>query len=206
MLIVLIGPDGCGKTTLANKLVEKMHERGRRSYFFEMTFGIIPRFRDIASFIMRRKVGRSHETGALLAGMSYPPNSPTRALVYAVWYGLDYLAGRWKYRKELKSDLVLFARYSYDYAFQRAYMRMPNFGTRLIFACAPQPDFVFTIYRGANEIFSQKPELSPSEIERQQRAIKKLLCNRSNFYVLDGSRGVEATLRDLLAIIDVDRR
>lgn len=201
MLIVFIGPDGCGKTTIATRVRDCLNKQGERTFFFELNYGILPRFRDIASFVLRRKIGKIHAPGDYLAGMEQKPNRPLKGALYMIWYGLDYAIGGIRYKSSGKETSVIFARYVYDYAFQRSYSRVPSFFSRLMMVMAPKPDLVFTIGRNPEEIFLGKPELTIEEIKRQQDSIITLLAGKPNFHVLDGSAGIEVTVVQALALI-----
>lgn len=201
MLIVFIGPDGCGKTTVATRVKESLEEEGQKVHFFELNYCILPRFRDMASFVLRRKVGRAHEPGEHLAGMKGLPNAPFKAMIYMLWYGLDYFIGRFRYKASAKGQSVVFARYVYDYGYQRAYCRAPKLVYSIMLLMAAKPDFVFTIDRDGEEIFACKPELSVEEIKRQQNSIKSLMAHKPYFHVLDGNHGVDATVASALALI-----
>lgn len=202
MLIVFIGPDGCGKTTVATAVAKRLRERSVCVRFFELNFGILPRFRDIAGFLLRRPVGQSHAPGEYLAGMKQASNTPAKGAVYMLWYGFDYFLGRLRYRSFLKCEAVIFARYVYDYGYQRAYARVPRPFLSLMLRLAPTPDHVFTIDRVSERIFEGKPELTVEEIRRQQQCIVRLLAGKSYFHILDGNRGVEDTVARALAIIE----
>lgn len=202
MLIVFIGPDGCGKTTVATRVKMHLEENGASTCLFELNYGILPRFRDIASFLLRRKIGKSHEPGEYLAGMKHSPNTPLRSTAYMLWYALDYFIGRFKYNSSGNDQHVIFARFVYDYGYQRAYSRAPRMIYRLMLTLAPKPDFVFTINRDGKEIFTGKPELTVEEIRRQQESISSLLADKPYFHVLDGKQGVDATVASALSLIE----
>jgi thymidylate kinase len=201
MLIVFIGPDGSGKTTIATHVAENLQKNGELIEFFELNYGILPRIRDILAFFLRREVGTKHAPGEQYAGMKGRPNSPLRASVYMLWYGLDYFVGRFKYSASKPGQSVIFARFVYDYVYQRAYQRAPRIIYRLMALLAPKPDLVFTIARDPEEIFAGKPELTIEEILRQQDSIITLLAGKPYFHVLDGSAGIEVTVAQALALI-----
>lgn len=201
MLIVFIGPDGSGKTTIATLVADNLRKNDEEVEFFELNYGILPRFRDIAGFFLRRQVGTKHAPGARYAGMKRRPNSPLRASVYMLWYGLDYFVGRFKYPASKPGHSVIFARFVYDYVYQRAYQRAPGIIFRMMAFLAPKPDLVFSIARNPEEIFAGKPELTIQEIQRQQDSITTLLAGKPYFHVLDGNAGIELTAAEAIALI-----
>jgi energy-coupling factor transporter ATP-binding protein EcfA2 len=202
MLIVFVGPDGCGKTTVANAVVKYLTLKSVHEVrFFEMNFGILPRFRDIASTFLRRPVGVYHTPGEFMGGMNNSPNSVFRGGIYVLWYSLDYMLGGFFYRKLIRNEAVVFARYAYDYGYQRSFSRLPSIFHRFIISVSPKPDFIFTIERNAYDIFRDKPELDVGEISNQQQRIVSMLSNNPNFYVLDGNLGKKATIERAISII-----
>lgn len=182
-------------------MAQALQSEGEQVDFFELNYGILPRFRDVAGFFLRRKVGTRHAPGELHAGMKARPSSPLRASVYMLWYGLDYFLGRFRHPTNRPGKSVIFARFLYDYAYQRAYQRAPRMMFRCMAWLAQKPKFVFTIERNPHEIFAGKPELTVEEIQRQQDSITSLLAGKPNFHVLDGSGGVEDTVAQALALI-----
>ena len=203
MLIVFIGPDGCGKTTVANAVVSHLsHNKAVDVRFFELNFGVLPRFRDVAALIFRRSFGKNHTPGERLGGMKAAPNSPFRAGFYILWYALDYILGGLLHRKAISDGVVVFARYSYDYGYQRSYKRAPRFMRDFMIYLSPRPDLVFTIDREADEIFRMKPELDVNEIRVQQEKIAMMLSGNPRFHILDGRQGIQATVARALSIIE----
>jgi thymidylate kinase len=202
VLIAFIGPDGCGKTTVAVAVVDHLTQKGIDVRFFEMNFGVLPRFRDIAATFLRRPTGRSHLPGEHMAGMRHRPNAPFRGVVYMLWYTLDYVLGGIRYRRQIRTGAVVFARYLYDYGYQRSYSRVPQVFHKMMIRLAPAPDFVFTIDRDSGDIFRGKPELTVEEIRRQQDNIRRMLAGKAHFHILDGNRGVTETIACAVAIIE----
>lgn len=201
MLISIIGPDGSGKTTLMEGLAEALTLRGCRVTTFELNFRAVPRLRDIAEMITRRKIGRSHEAGAKLAGMTHPPNGTLSGWLYALWYSVDYFVGRIIHHSALRREVVIFARYTPDYHYQRSHASMHRLARTLIEWAAPAPDITLMVGRDAEQIFFDKPELAVDEIRRQQSVIIDLLEGSPTFFVIESTSADEA-LRAALDIIE----
>ena len=203
MLIIIIGPDGSGKTTIANEIQELMTKKGVKAHHLAMNFEILPKLRDIVNPFIKNKIVDTHIEGELNVGMKDKPNSQIKGVVLATWYAMDYFLGRFKlYRWNRNNDAVIFARYFYDYYFQRVHINTPHWYLDILQMLVPKPDFIFTITRDAQSIFDLQPELSVTEIQRQQNEIDKFLKSKKNAYSIDGNKGIDVTMQKIIKILD----
>ena len=205
MLIIIIGPDGSGKTTIANEIQKELKMKDVTSHHLAMNFEIIPKLRDIINPFKKNKIKNSHFEGEFHGGMKDKPNSTFKGMLLATWYTVDYFLGRFKLLKwNKKNEVVIFARYFYDYYFQRGHINTPHWYLNILKIFIPKPDYIFTIKRDAQNIFDLKPELSVNEINRQQNEIDLLLKNDNNAYIIDGNKGIEDTMQQIMKIIKID--
>ena len=204
MLIVIIGPDGSGKTTIANCLVEEFNKRKINAHHLAMHVEILPKLKDLVNPFLKNKIDHSHEEGELNAGMKVKVNSPMRGAIYVAWYSIDYFLGHLKIKKHKQNgEHVIFARYYFDYYYQRTHDKTPRWFIKIFERLIPKPDYIFTINRNAKDIYRLKPELSIEEIKIQQNKIKSAISFRKNAYEINGELGIEATLNEILKIIKI---
>ena len=169
MFVVLIGPDGSGKSTVAQGLQVFMKRLFAGVRYYHGHFEILPRLRDLAGRLGLMGATRSEGPGPI----SSTPASKgrrfglLRSAVYLSYYGMDYLLGHliifWA---RGRGQLVIFDRYYYDYVIQPG-MSLPQ---GLIFALlklVPAPDAVIYLKNDPETILSRKPELTRQELERQ---------------------------------------
>jgi len=200
-MIVIIGPDGSGKTTIANELVLKLKADNINATHSTMHFEILPPLKDFINPFLKNKIDSSHEEGALHVGMT-KPNSGIKGLVYVIWYAFDYFLGSFKVLKSKRNkEVLIFARYYYDYYYQLGHLNTPKWIVKVFEYFVPKPNFIFTISRSAKEIYKLKPELTVKEIERQQREIDKILSKRTNAFIINGDKGIDDTTNQILEII-----
>lgn len=206
-LIVIVGPDGCGKTTIADAVEKRFRGRPFQSLLrVHMLFGV-PRMRSIKAFLYRC-IGMSlapqkeEAPGTMHMGMQ-PPHSILKSLAYVTYYGFGMIIGRLKlFLWRTQGGLVLADRFFQDYYYMRGYMNCPRWYIRLMEFFAPKPDLIISLERPAEDIYSQKPELSIDEIRREQFVIRECLANRKNTRIIDASHGLEPTIRAVISEVE----
>jgi thymidylate kinase len=204
MLIIIIGPDGSGKTTIANQVQKKMKIIGLNSRHLKLNFEILPKIRDFLNPFLKNKIVNTHIEGEYYVGMKDKPISKFKGVLLVTWYSFDYFLGRFLlYRWNKANDVTIFARYYYDYYFQRGHLNTPHWYLNILKILIPKPDYIFTIIRDAKNIFDLKPELSVNEIRRQQAKIDCFLLNEENAYSINGLKGIEDTTQQIMKILNL---
>lgn len=205
MIVVILGPDGSGKSTIADILVNSLKADGVRARHYAHRFGVLP---PLSSLRLNRKRRSPLEINSATDGTpSYDlnENSPLRAFVYVTWYGVDYLlGGLWlRLRNTFGKDRIvgIFARYFYDYYYQSNNRRLPDSIKRVIEVLVPRPRFIFFLYRDAQEIHAAKPELPVAEIEKQQRIILEKMAAYPQFRVIYARNGAQDTAQQIHRIL-----
>lgn len=209
LMVVIIGPDGSGKTTIGDRIEERFKYRPFLNVMrVHSNFSSAVRMRDIKTFLMRM-VGRSvvfkSEVPAGTRGIGMTrPLSRFRSMVYVAYYGIWFALGRiqlWRWRTF--SSLIIADRYYYDYYYMRGHMNSPIWFKKLIEIVVPKPNLIFYLERPADIIFRQKPELEVEEICRQQSVIREWVKNHQEACVIDASVGVEQTIARVNAVIEL---
>lgn len=192
MIIAILGPDGSGKTTIAEAICERLTLRGFVAKHYPMNFGVLPRL----SRFRRRKVRVVDSADA--SQFDLKPSHPAKSLLLVGWYSVDYLLGglflRLKNWRRRDRTVAVFARYFHDYYYQSNNRNLPSWAKDICRLIVPKPDVVFFIDRDASDIHSGKPELPVEEIVRQQEVIVGKFGNEPNFVIVDGRYGLEATM------------
>lgn len=187
--VVVLGPDGSGKTTLADRLAASLETEGYAVSRLNFSFGIMPP--------ISRLLGRGERKGApegLRDSGMVKPLKWSRAAVLACWYGLDHLMGRFTLARIRKNEVVIFARSYHDFLYQRAFLNLPQAIPRFFLALGPKPDLVVTPIRDPQRIHEQKPELSSKEISEQYSRITGRLVYYHYFSTIDAQDGIVSTV------------
>lgn len=200
LMVVVIGPDGCGKTTVGDGIETYFRDRPFLNVMrIHSNFSSAIRMRDIKSFLFRlmgKDVCVAQEKPAGTPGLGMVRPLPMlRSMAYVAYYGFWFALGRiqlWKWRTF--SSIIIADRYYYDYYYMRGHMNSPRWFKNLIEVIVPRPNLIFYLDRPAEVIFKQKPELSVSEIRRQQSAIREFLKGRREARIVDASQGIRQTI------------
>lgn len=189
--VVLVGPDGSGKTTVGEELV-----RAAKPDFFSATLQhfSIPTFPRLARIAGRRRIEPDYTLPN--SGSKAPIQRRSRAILYLIYYGTELLVySHLRLSRRLRQgQLVVFDRYLHDYFFQRSYRNAPHAAISWLLARAVAPHLVVFLSGNPDLIHARKPELSAEEVETQQSLIRK------NLLPFWQSRGVKVIEMDTTTI------
>ena len=188
LFIVLIGPDGSGKSTTARNLLESdIQKLFQKKMYFHGHFSYLPELKRIVSLFYERKkktTASADETGC----DSLKPFGILRAIIYPLYYGLNYFVGHiliWKER--VRGGLVVFDRYFYDYLIQKQFSKCPRWVIYLIAHLIPRPDVLIYLKNDPEIIRAYKQELSIEEIKRQSKICETITNHFKNGIVIETS-------------------
>ena len=196
MIIVLTGPDGCGKTTVAESLAKYINRRRNLYKFYTRAyrFNFLPRLSSI--FLIKTK----KITNSKHSGMSNPVH-PVRLFPSFIYNCVDYFLGNLFF----KSKSFIFARYYHDNYVQRSYLRFPRFILNFFYLFIPKPDYIFLLKRNPNLIYNKKPELTLNELELQLNRYEIELSRFENFIVINADDNIENIIVNIYNIVFNDR-
>ena len=195
MIIVVLGPDGCGKTTIVDRLAISLDDN---VCTYETRVKIFPTLSQLVRLVGIKRAVNIKEPGSLHMGMEVPVNSLLRSILICCWYGLEFVASRFVLDR---AKVHVFARYFYDYYYQRVNRNLPLWVIRFFQKLGPRPDYVFMLHRDPHVIYSQKPELTVDEIILEYELIESSLSGSSNFYRIDADAGVDATVEEIMGYL-----
>ncbi len=174
--LVLLGPDGSGKSSVSAQVIAAMKPAFRRSHAFHFWPWPAP----MQSSAIVTDPHAELPRGAI--------GSAVKALYYAVRYGAGYLSTMKPML--IRSTLIVFDRYYHDILVDPRRYRYggPEWLVRGIGKLIPRPHLWLVLDAPAATLQARKAEVSPQECERQRAAYREFAVSLPNALVIDTAR------------------
>ncbi len=193
LVIALVGPDGCGKSTVAAAVARLLGQAfpTAEPLHLHLRPHLLP---DLA--VLFRAGRRSKAAVAVDTPHALPPAGQLSSAVRVTYYGLDYLLGWWSAvlpRARFQRAAVVFERYVFDVLVDPRRLRLDlPLGLRDALARgAPRPDAVVLLDAPVAVIHARKAELPEAEIARQLTAYRALIGRLPEGSVVDANKSPE---------------
>lgn len=189
--VVFFGPDGCGKTSVAEGLQQALV----KTYYVEKSMHchwkpLPPKGGPCAP---------TEDPHAL------PPRNKLLSTLYFFYHYLPFIWGWWRYVKPVlfRNGLVIIDRYYYDFFVdQRRYrLRLPQWIVKLGFIFVKKPELVFCLDAEPEILQARKAEVSFDECRRQREAYRDLAEKLPNGHVIDASQSLDKVVFDVQNIM-----
>jgi thymidylate kinase len=194
LLVVLCGADGCGKSTVANNMVDGLAgtfslPKGRHFHWKPPLLS------------SRRRASRGPATDP----HGRPPRNPIASLGYFAVHCLEFCLGSHLSLRPItfRGGLVLIDRYYYDFFVdQRRYrMRVPQWAVRCGRVCVKAPDLVLLFDAPPAVLQRRKQEVPFAETERQCKAYLEMVRGLPQGRVINADQPPGKVAADSIRVI-----
>lgn len=205
VFVVLLGPDGSGKSTIADRVLKNIGGGFRRKRHFHWRPGVLPRLGG-----GRGKGGEKRKAQDVMPSLEYKYGVFV-SLVRYTYYLMDFIIGGSLGIGLLKrkTTVVLAERYYYDYFVHpaRYAFRLPMWVFRLGFLVVRKPDLLILLDNDPETIWSRKKELPLEEIKRQIRLYREIVSRVPFGCIVQTGESVDSTAEEVVKkILDVTAR
>jgi hypothetical protein len=200
--VVLLGPDGSGKTTTAHALLNSAASRrlfSKRIYLYRR-FPLFPELKQFVGWARRGSGGEKRDPAERMEEGN--PFGLLRCVMYVSYYGMEYTLGRfwlwWQFGRH--RALVVSDRYFHEYALQRHFEGCPRWLLALLMKVVARPDALVYLRAAPELLYARKGELTVEELRRQCALCEEWVTRAPNGYVVD-SVSEDLALADLQRIV-----
>ena len=198
LLVVLMGPDGSGKTCVGDALCKQMLGGFRRTTHIHWRPGLLPPLR----VLLRKRNGVEED---YTQPHRAEPYGSFVSLLRFFYYAIDFILGYWlKIRIfKVKSTLVVIDRYYYDYLMdaRRYRLKLPQWLIHIVMKAIPKPDIVVYLHNSPENLYARKQELTIEELARQVRRFQEILPELPNAHKVETDKSLEEVVHEVTSII-----
>jgi len=189
--LVLLGPDGSGKSSVAKRLLDELHG----TFYKDKSLHIHWK---PAVFLRKRRAERPPTTDP----HGQKPRGWFASQLALLYHWSEYFAGSiTQFLPVLfRCGMVLIERHHYDFEIdpRRYRLQRPGWLVRLAFGCLPKPDLVFVLDAPPEVLQSRKPEVTPEECRRQREAYLNLAARLPNSRVIDCTQSLDQVVANII--------
>lgn len=198
LFLCLIGPDGSGKSTISNEIIESISDIFEEKHYYHGHFGILPELSKFIPFYKSKEENMNESDSS----KEYQTPNKFIASILMVYYAIDYIFGYAKiFRNRSKGNLIIFDRYFYDYIIQPSSFGINSLLFRVLSLLIPSPDLVIYLHSPSELIYTRKPELTTQEIDRQAGICAQLIRHLPNAYQVDNSLHLDQVIVQIREIV-----
>ncbi len=198
LIIAFVGPDGSGKSTIAEKAIKNCEQGFWSVKYTHWRPNFLPP--------LRKLLRRNFANTLIPHGESIEKSCGTFvSLIRFFYYLFDFMFGFFPklWIPKIRTTLVVLDRYYCDFLVdpKRYGLKLPRMLFKIFNYIVPQPDIIFFISGSSNEIFKRKQELSINEISRQLESYRKIFMNRSNVVTIDNNRPLGSVAKEVTTML-----
>jgi thymidylate kinase len=190
--IAFLGPDGCGKSSVIDRLQHELRDVFRRV--------------DYQHLRPRPAARTGHSSRApVLDPHAQLPRGTSGSIAKLIHFWASYVIGAllWTFPRRVSSTLVIFDRYYHDIVADPRRYRYgaPLIWARLLGRLVPQPELIFVLDASPEVVQARKQEVSFPESVRQREAYLDLARQLHGAHVIDASQPLDRVVAEVVKIV-----
>jgi thymidylate kinase len=190
MVLVLLGPDGCGKSSVAAGLGEKLKKT------FYPAVSMHAHWKPMPADEQRAPTKDPH---------GRPPRPAWKSICFFVYHWLHFVLGWWVHvePRRMRNGLVIIDRYYYDFFVDplRYRLALPQWILRAAFVFVHKPDLVVGLDVAPEVAQHRKREVADAECARQCTAYRCLVEKLLQGVLVDANRTLDEVVTDVQHLV-----
>lgn len=193
MLVVFLGPDGSGKTTIMNALKKVLEKEGKKVKTFYWRPGILQ-----APGVLIGLRPPDEPGGVNPDPYGHEKQNPLKSLIRFSYYWLDFMLGSVKISLD-KGTIYLFDRYYCDMWLDkfRYNFTLPDFLIKAGYFFIKKPDLVVYLDNRIKTLLARKREIPEEDLRRNVERYKNYIKKLRKGVVVNNERDVEEVVREV---------
>ncbi len=199
LLVVVLSPDGGGKSSISKATLEKLLGCFRKTKYLHWRPGVLPQIRTF--------LGKSKLANEIKAENPHSPKKRSRIISFLRWkyYSIDYIVGY--YLKilpmKIRTTAVVMDRYYYDVIIDpvRYGFNLPQWLIKSIMPFIPKPDLTIYLDNAPEELYRRKQELPVEELRRQVEAWRQFIPSLPNARIITTDKPLEDVVKEVTTIV-----
>jgi thymidylate kinase len=188
--IVVLGPDGAGKSSVIHGLLDKLAQEG-----------CIVKVRHLKPFFVISKRG---EAGAIVVD---PHGRPPRSALLSVAKIIVWLLEEWCVNcfQDRSETLLIYDRYYHDLLIDPKRYRYggPLWAAKMVGKLIPQPRLWVLLDASTQVLQKRKQEVPLEETSRQRQAYLAFVQDQRNYVIIDASQSLDRVIAEVESALKV---
>ncbi len=193
MIIVVLGPDGAGKSSVIHGLIDKLAQND-----------CVVKMRHLKPFLV---IMKRVEPGAVV---NNPHGRPPRSALFSLAKIFVWLMEEWCMNcfQDRSETLLIYDRYYHDLLIDPKRYRYggPLWAAKMVSKLIPQPRLWVLLDAPAQVLQARKQEVSLEETARQRQAYLDFVRGQKHYIIINATQSLDKTIADTeYAIIEARR-
>jgi len=197
MLIVFLGADGSGKTTVNSKLTDILENKYKKKVIYKYWRPEILKAPGVA-IGLREEI----KTGVNPDPYGHKKENPIKSFIRLSYYLVDYFIGGIKISID-KNSIYIFDRYYCDILVDkfRYNFSLPDYIIKLGTIFVKKPDYIFFLDVSVKTLLERKQEIPKEDLIKNVERYRKLVKEKKNAFIINNEEEIDKVIEKIMKII-----